>query len=108
MKRYDIINALIKKNNYKTYLEIGVRDKKCFDKINIEDKKGCDPLNEEFLEDFSAHKSTLTNKWHPSQVDVDFRMTSDEYFKNYKHKYDIIFIDGYTKMSKYIGILIIL
>ena len=94
MKRYDIINALIKKNNYKTYLEIGVRDKKCFNKINIEDKKGCDPLNEEFLKDFSAHKSTLTNQWHPSQVDVDFRMTSDEYFKNYKHKYDIIFIDG--------------
>jgi len=38
MYRYDIINALIRKNKYKTYLEIGVRDNHCFNKINIKDK----------------------------------------------------------------------
>ena len=94
MKRFDIINALIKKNNYKTYLEIGVRDKECFNQIIIDDKKGCDPLDEEFLAEFSVAKSTSEKKWKPSEIDVDFRMTSDEYFKNHNHKYDIIFIDG--------------
>ncbi len=94
MKRFDIINALIKKNNYKTYLEIGVRDKECFNQIIIDDKKGCDPLDEGFLAEFSVAKSTSDKKWKPSEIDVDFRMTSDEYFKNHNHKYDIIFIDG--------------
>lgn len=94
MKRYDIINALIKKNNYKTYLEIGVRDNECFNKINIEDKKGCDPLDDKFLAEFAKAKSSSDNKWHPSQMDVAFRMTSDNYFKKYNNKYDIIFIDG--------------
>jgi hypothetical protein len=90
MKRFDIINALIKKNNYKTYLEIGVRDKECFNQIIIDDKKGCDPLDEGFLAEFSVAKSTSDKKWKPSEIDVDFRMTSDEYFKNHNHKYDII------------------
>ncbi len=94
MKRFDIINALIKKNNYKTYLEIGVRDKECFNQIIIDNKKGCDPLDEGFLAEFSVAKSTSDKKWKPSEIDVDFRMTSDEYFKNHNHKYDIIFIDG--------------
>ena len=43
MRRYDIINSLIRKHNYKTYLEIGVRDNFCFDKIKIKDKSGVDP-----------------------------------------------------------------
>ena len=44
MKRTDIINHLIQKNNYKTYLEIGVRDPSGnLDLIKVEHKDGVDP-----------------------------------------------------------------
>ena len=72
MKRSDIINHLIKLYEYKSYLEIGVRKPKHnFIKINIEDKDGVDP-----------------------NVNCNFKMTSDEFFKTNKKNYDIIFIDG--------------
>lgn len=76
MMRSDIINNLIKKNDYKTYLEIGVNtpDQPGYnwDNIQIELKHGVDPA-----------------------VDTTFKMTSDEFFeKHIKMKYDIIFVDG--------------
>lgn len=43
MNRIDIINGLITKNNYKNYLEIGVRDGSCFHAINCGHKMGVDP-----------------------------------------------------------------
>jgi hypothetical protein len=74
MDRIEIINQLIKKNNYKSYLEIGVRTPSdCFDLIRCELKHGVDPS--------TNHK-------------VDYPVTSDEFFKNNNKKYDIIFIDG--------------
>lgn len=89
MNRIDIINGLIVKNNYKTYLEIGVRDGSCFNAINCHGKIGVDP-----------DQSSAAN----------VKITSDEFFENiYKgvtvnpvngtfitapSKYDIIFIDG--------------
>lgn len=77
MQRYDIINHLILKNNYKSYLEIGVRDHDaCFNKINCELKHGVDPGVE----------------WGEPPT---YPMTSDEFFdKHISQKYDIIFIDG--------------
>ena len=87
MYRYDIINALIKKNKYKKYLEIGVRDNHCFNKIKIKDKSGVDPMQDEW-------EIKNNDYWDHSKVPVKYRMTSDEYFKNHKTKYDIIFIDG--------------
>lgn len=76
MTRIDIINALIKKHNYKTYLEIGVRDPNdCFNHINCETKHGVDP--------------GVEGIW-----DVTFPMTSDAFFKMNTNQYDIIFIDG--------------
>ena len=87
MQRYDIINALIRKNNYKNYLEIGVRDNYCFNKIKIKDKSGVDPM----YDDWEIKNS---DNWDHSKVPVKYRMTSDEYFKKHKTKYDIIFIDG--------------
>ncbi|MEI6400314.1 MAG: class I SAM-dependent methyltransferase [bacterium] len=76
LTRTEIINTLIKKNNYKTYLEIGVNTPAqpgySHTSINIETKHGVDPA-----------------------VDTTFQMTSDEFFASHiQMKYDIIFIDG--------------
>lgn len=73
--RIDIINYLIKKNNYKTYLEIGVQNGISFRAIElpVENKVGVDP------DPFS--KATVY-------------MTSDEFFEQNLKKFDIIFIDG--------------
>ena len=81
--RWDIINDLIKKNGYKSYLEIGVYNKEWnFNKIICKHKVGVDP--------------------NPS-VGATYAVTSDEFFvKNYD-KFDIIFIDGlhhYEQVSK--------
>ncbi len=76
MFRYEIINLLIKKNNYKSYLEIGVRNPgDCFDHIDCQVKHGVDPGIE-------------------GEFPVTFRMTSDDFFKINESKYDLIFIDG--------------
>lgn len=76
MKRTDIINHLIKKHNYRTYLEIGVRDPNGnFNRISIEHKDGVDPAG-----------------------NCNYPIPSDEFFALIKGhediKYDIIFIDG--------------
>jgi len=89
MYRYDIINALIKKNKYKNYLEIGVRDNHCFNKIKIKDKSGVDPMQD----DWEIAKGEKVG-WDGDKVPVKYRITSDEYFEKHKTKYDIIFIDG--------------
>ena len=74
-KRSDIINKLIAKNNYKTYLEIGIAGGESFNTINCEYKVGVDP-------------ALTTPATH--------HMTSDEYFDSLtpNDKFDIIFIDG--------------
>ena len=44
MKRFDVINYFIEKNNYLNYLEIGVRDpNSCFNKVKAAHKDGVDP-----------------------------------------------------------------
>ena len=73
--RTSIINHLIKIFDFKSYLEIGVRDCKNFDKIIISNKIGIDP------------KPRKANKL----IYID---TSDNYFKKNKKKFDLIFIDG--------------
>jgi len=71
MNRITIINHFIKKNDYKSYLEIGCQNNTTFNNINIIHKVGVDP------------EKGGTNK-----------CTSDEYFAIHKDKFDIIFIDG--------------
>lgn len=74
MNRTDIINYLIQKNKYKSYLEIGIRNPKDnFDLIKIGHKDGVDPAG-----------------------NCNYPMTSDEFFEKISNslKYDIIFIDG--------------
>jgi len=76
MTRTEIINGLIKKYGYKSYLEIGVNTPSQpgynWVGVEIELKHGVDP-----------------------NVDTTYKVTSDEFFKNkITRKYDIIFIDG--------------
>lgn len=73
MNRIEIINGLIAKNNYKSYLEIGVQAGHCFAAIECDNKTGVDPDT----------GSAATE-----------HITSDEFFKGSKKKFDIIFIDG--------------
>lgn len=77
--RTDILNNLIEKFAYKTYLEIGVGNSKLnFDSIKAKQKTGVDPA--------------VSGKFHQ----VDFAMSSDEYFASLpgERKFDLIFIDG--------------
>ncbi len=78
MKRSQLINLLIEKNGYKTYLEIGVNTPSqtgwVWDSIKADVKHGVDPN--------PATKAT-------------FVMTSDEFFATKASmKYDLIFVDG--------------
>jgi len=79
INRWDIINKLIEKNNYKDYLEIGIANpSNNYLKILIENKTGVDP-NPERLAD---------------GVQVQ---TSNEFFYANEKKFDIIFVDGLHK-----------
>lgn len=84
VNRYDVINQLIQKYNYKRYLEIGIHIGETFKYVNIESKEGIDP-----------------NSPYP---DVKYRMTSDDFFgkvaPTLNYKYDIIFIDGLHEFSQ--------
>jgi hypothetical protein len=73
MKRWDIINYLIEKNNFKSYLEIGFGNGDNFNNIKIDNKVGVDP--------------------NPDSK-CNYNTTSDDYFIKNKEKFDIIFIDG--------------
>lgn len=77
MMRWDIINGLINKFNYKSYLEVGAQNTITgnFAKIQVDKKISIDP--------------------YPTGP-IDFQGTSDEYFKMLSPdvKFDIIFIDG--------------
>ena len=69
--RWDLIEYLIKKNNYKNYLEIGCDKNQLFSKVNIGNKIGVDPVS-----------------------GGNVRKTSDDFFKENKSNFDIVFIDG--------------
>jgi hypothetical protein len=72
MNRIELINILISKYGYQSYLEIGVASKGTYNNVNIGDKTGVDP-------------NTDT---------CDYKMTSDAFFARNRRKFDIIFIDG--------------
>jgi hypothetical protein len=93
MKRTDIINTLIKVNNYKTYLEIGLADPDTnYNLIDCECKECVDPY---ILEDHKYFDLTDVNRIQ-NIIDtvLTYRITSDEFFSQNKKTYDLIFIDG--------------
>jgi hypothetical protein len=69
--RWDLIQYLISKNKYSDYLEIGCDQDQLFSKIKIENKIGVDPYS-----------------------GGNVRKTSDDFFKENKSSFDIVFIDG--------------
>jgi len=76
MTRTEIINGLIEKNNYTSYLEIGVNTPAQpgynWVGVKIQTKHGVDP-----------------------NVETTYKMTSDDFFeKHITQKYDIVFVDG--------------
>src|SRR3990167_10422572 len=72
MTRNRIIQHLINKHSYKSYLEVGVEYRQTFDKILCRTKVGIEP-----------------------EYDVGvLKMTSDEFFAQNKDTFDIVFIDG--------------
>lgn len=77
MKRFDIINHLATKRNIENYLEIGVLKGENIRRIKIKNKDGVDPGLEGHL-----------------AKEVNFKMTSNDFFKQNSKKYDMVFIDG--------------
>ena len=73
--RWEIINRLIEKYGYKSYLEIGVKDGVCFSRVNCGLKTGVD------IEPLILGRRIVS-------------MGSDEFFSLTPSKYGIIFIDG--------------
>ena len=69
--RKEIVQEIIRKKNYKKYLEIGCFDDELFNHVNCEKKVGVDPVS----------GGTITK-------------TSDQFFLNNDQYFDCIFIDG--------------
>ena len=69
--RWDLIQYIIDKYNFKNYLEIGCDQNELFLEVQIKNKIGVDP------NDGGTH-----------------RITSDTFFKKNRDKFDLIFIDG--------------
>ena len=81
VKRYDLVNYIINKNDFKDYLEIGVAFGDCIRRIEAPNKDGVDPVVEE----------TVTCP------EINYKMGSNEFFalpEISNKKYDVIFIDG--------------
>lgn len=85
--RFDVINHLIEKYNYNSYLEIGLNNpQKCFNFINCDIKHSIEPGDKELIKNYATYKCT-----------------SDDFFYNLnnnlldiprEYKWNIIFIDG--------------
>jgi len=70
-KRFELINKVIVKKNYKTYLEIGCDENQNFNEIDVCEKIGVDP-----------------------KKGGNVKKTSDKFFQINKKNFDCIFIDG--------------
>ena len=79
MKRTEIINGIIKKHGFKSYLEIGVNDMKNFNAIECDNKTGVDPNVK------GENIITVSS-------DVFFENTYD--YKDSGDGFDCVFIDG--------------
>ena len=75
--RTDIINWLIERQGYTSYLEIGVGDGANFRAVRCAHKESVDPAEDQY----SSAKAT-------------HRMPSDDFFAECQDQFDLIFIDG--------------
>jgi SAM-dependent methyltransferase len=69
--RLDLITLAIQKTNAVDYLEIGCDKNQIFNNIHVENKTGVDPAR-----------------------GGNIRITSDEFFRNNRQKFDVVFVDG--------------
>ena len=69
--RWDLIDYLIKKKNYSSYLEIGCDQNQLFSRVEVKNKTGVDPVS-----------------------GGNIRKTSDDFFLENNSNFDIVFIDG--------------
>jgi len=94
----DFINFLIKKFNFKSYLEIGVFNGHTFNNVQCEQKHGIDPVGGSANLVYGGKQMTdsaganILIPYNPAQ----YQFTSDEFFTflNPEKKYDIIYVDG--------------
>ena len=77
--RWNLIQLIIDKYNFKSYLEIGCDKNQSFSKIIVNNKVCVDPIS----------GGTI-------------RSTSDDFFKNLNNNYDVIFIDGLHYYEQFI------
>ena len=81
MERYDVIQTIINKTKAEYYLEIGAGGGINFNEIKC---------NKKFLvEPFPKLLSGLEDK-----VKITHKLTSDDFFKQNKETFDVIFLDG--------------
>lgn len=74
--RTGIINRMIARRGYRSYLEIGLGNGQHFNSVQCVEKESVDPVD-----GTGAAKPT-------------HRMTSDEFFARNRRRYDLVFIDG--------------
>jgi len=104
MTRNDIINALIRKFGYKSYLEIGLDDTVNFRAVQCIYKESVDPY---FTDENGNNGERVVIDENGELLPyikecLTFRGTSDEYFAQSQNKFDLIFIDGlHTKEQVY-------
>ncbi len=92
MMRWDIINKLIKDNDYKSYLEIGYYKGWNFDRIECAHKTATDPNPCKTLEQEEAEPGSIISDEHGTI----YKKTSDDDFDDMpeEDKWGLIFIDG--------------
>ncbi len=78
-KRQFIVQDIINRKNFKSYLEIGCFDNELFNSVNCDKKVGVDPA-----------------------TGGNVRKTSDAYFEDCSDKFDCVFIDGLHTYSQVI------
>ena len=97
MDHTEIIQYLIDKHNFQSYLEIGVDNpNNNYYHINCKYKECVDPYYEDWGFDANTYFEDNVKKFI-LEYTLTYRMTSDEMFAQLPEdkKYDIVFIDGY-------------
>ena len=73
VKRFDIINRLVKEMGYQRYLEVGVADGASWRRVEVDKKVGVDPT---------------------TKISGIIKAGSDEFFAHNTHNFDLVFVDG--------------
>jgi Methyltransferase domain len=107
MYRWDIINHLITKNNYKSYLEIGYYKGWSFDNVKCDYKVAVDPNPSKTPEQQNSKmgEEIVLKQGFRDSKEYLCKSISDDFFNSNRSgelgpKWDIIFIDGLHEASQ--------